>query len=214
MARAAAAALQVDHLMFGASNLDKGIGYLEQRTGVRATFGGQHPNRGTQNALLSLGSRQYLEIIAPDPAQAEVRGDRVDVLRSLAEPRLLTWAAGTTDIQSVERRVVAAGYESGGIAPGSRKRPDAVLLEWRSFTAKGHDGDVVPFFIEWSSASAHPATDSPKGCALLELRLEHPTPDTVNRLLEAMGLEIRATRGTLPRLLARLRTPKGEVELA
>jgi hypothetical protein len=206
---------EVDHLMFGASDLDGGISHVEKLTGVRAVFGGQHPNRGTHNALLSLGPRQYLEIIAPDPAQAQlpVTEPRVPLLKSLARPRLLTWSAGTRNIEAVEKGLVSAGFKSSGIVPGSRKRPDGRMLQWKSLAALEQGDDVVPFFVEWAKDSAHPAGDSPKGCDLVELRLEHPDPEKVNRVLQAMGLQIRAARGPEPRLRARIRSPKGEVEL-
>ena len=84
----------VDHLLLGVSDLDRGIAWVEQRTGVRAAVGGTHPGAGTRNALLSLGARHYLEIIAPDPAQSAYNFN-IDV-RGFAEPRLVNWAATTT----------------------------------------------------------------------------------------------------------------------
>jgi hypothetical protein len=87
----------LDHFILGCDDLDRGIDFVEQRTGVRAAFGGVHPGRGTRNALLSLGARKYLEIMAPDPAQQVT--PQIPRLRELKEPRLVGWAAHPGDLE-------------------------------------------------------------------------------------------------------------------
>ena len=88
----------LDHILLGCNQLESGVDFVEQRTGVRAAFGGVHPGRGTQNALLSLADRHYLEIIAPDPAQTGVTNPLAPFLHSLSEPRLVGWAAHPGDL--------------------------------------------------------------------------------------------------------------------
>lgn len=39
----------VDHLLLGTRDLDAGIDWVAQRTGVTAVIGGSHPGRGTHN---------------------------------------------------------------------------------------------------------------------------------------------------------------------
>jgi hypothetical protein len=107
-----------DHILLGAPDLDVGIRWVEERTGVRAKFGGNHPGAGTRNALLSLGMGHYLEIIAPDPAQANAPDVRK--LRELSTPSIIEWALNTEDIAAAKNMVEAAGIKTVGPQPGSR----------------------------------------------------------------------------------------------
>lgn len=209
------AASAADHLLFGIADLDKGIAWVERATGVKAVIGGSHPGVGTRNALVALGDRRYLEIIAPDPAQTTY-ASQFDV-RKLAEPRLITWAAATTDIAALAAKARDAGQQTFGPRDGSRARPDGKLLKWRSLGVQsklGVDGvEPIPFFIEWAADSVHPSQDSPQGCRLLSMELEHPDPAAVRKMLGNLGIAIEVKQAASGRLKAMLDTPKGKVTL-
>ena len=210
------AARALDHLLLGIGDLDQGIAWVEKTTGVKAAVGGTHPGMGTRNALLSLGGRRYLEIIAPDPAQKEFRFS-IDV-RKLSEPRVITWAAGTTDIEALAKRARAAGLEVFGPREGSRARPDGRMLAWKTLGIQntlGADGvEPIPFFIEWAAGSVHPSQDSPAGCELQELAIAHPQPDAVAGMLEKLGVRSDVKKADRARLTAQIQTPKGKAGLS
>ena len=204
----------VDHLLLGVADLDVGIAWVEKLTGVRAVPGGSRPGRGTRNALLSLGRHRYLEIIAPDPAQATFNYD--PDLRTFREPHLITWAAATTDIQAVAAAARTANQQVFGPNDGSRARPDGRMLRWRALGLRSDlaAGGVnpIPFFIEWAPDSVHPSTDSPTGCDLQALEITHPKPADVADTLMHVGVRGTVAAGAA-QLKATLQCPRGTVEL-
>ncbi len=205
----------VDHLLFGTADLDKGIALIEKLTGVKAVIGGSHPGVGTRNALLALGGKRYLEIIGPDPAQTTFTS-RQDV-RKLTEPRLITWAAATSDIDALAKRLTEGGKQVFGPRDGSRARPDGKVLKWRSM-AINHEFtagvfDPIPFLIQWAVDSVHPSQDSPSGCTLLSLAIEAPKASALSDELRRLGIDAVVKEAQTPRLIATLKTPKGTVTL-
>jgi hypothetical protein len=204
----------LDHVLLGSKDLDYGIAWLEKRSGVHAMVGGVHPGRGTRNALLALGERRYLEIIAPDPAQAGTHNPMVDGLHNMDQPRLIGWAAHTTDLNELMRRVAAAGIAMEEPRDGSRARPDGKLLRWRSFALKQDFGGLLPFFIEWNADSAHPSQDAPGGCSLQSFSVESPTAAAVTETAHKLGLDVKVKPGTSPVLRAHIVGKTGAFELS
>lgn len=202
----------LDHVLLGCNDLDRGIAFVEEHTRVRAAFGGVHPGRGTQNALLSLGERRYLEIIAPDPKQAGV--EQYSVITKLAEPRLIGWAAHRDDLELFAEQLRKQGIAFEGPQAGSRQRPDGKVLRWRALRLKDDHGGLLPFFIEWSKDSVHPSVDAPKGCTLT--RFEASAPETKGLLDAVSRLELDLHVQTLdhPSLLGSISGPKGQFSIS
>ena len=204
---------QVDHLVYGTPDLALGIDAAEKLFGVRATPGGQHPGQGTRNALVALGPATYLEIIGPDPDQPKPAGPRRFGIDGLKAPHLLTWVAKGKSLDAFAAGVKAHGVDLGAVIPGSRKRPDGLVLSWTYTDPRVVLADrLVPYLIDWG-ASPHPSATAAKGVTLLGLRAEHPDADRVQAMLKQLGLDLVVTRGPKPSLIATFDSPKGRVEL-
>jgi hypothetical protein len=204
----------LDHILLGSHDLETGIVFVQKHTGVRAAFGGVHPGRGTQNALVSLGDRRYLEIIAPDPAQPDVKNPLAPGLRSLKEPRLVGWAAHPGNLSAFAERLRGAGIAFQGPTPGSRKRPDGRLLQWQTLGLADDDGGLLPFFIEWAAESPHPSTGTPKGCSVVSFAAETPEPAKLAAKLKVLNMNLPVRKSDRARLLAVIAGPSGKLELS
>ncbi len=206
----------LDHILLGCSDLDQGIAFVEQHTGVGPAVGGVHPGRGTRNALLSLGKMHYLEIIAPDPAQASMAADPSSMLyklRHLDKPRIVTWAAHTTDMEGLAEKLRQAGVAFSGPTPGSRKRPDGRMLNWQTLNLKNDRDGLLPFFIQWGSGTVHPSIDSPAGCTLRSFEASGPNPAGLTSLFQQLGIEVQVGKAANPGLRAQIKGLRGHLEM-
>lgn len=203
----------VDHLVYATPELQVGIDQIERVLGVRATPGGQHPGRGTRNALLSLGPGTYLEIIGPDPEQPDPAQPRPFGIDDLNEPRLVTWAAKGTNLERRASDAERGGVKLGEVISGSRRRADGVVLSWRYTDPRTVvAGGMVPFLIDWGR-TPHPASTAAPGASLIGLRAEYPEPEPLRKVLRNLGLDLLVQPGPRATLIATVSSPRGRVEL-
>jgi len=207
----------LDHLVVGARELGEGCDFVEAALGVRPLPGGKHAAMGTHNALLRLGARVFLEVMAIDPEGARPARPRwfdLDEPRmraALAEgPQLIHWVARTADIDAA---CAQAKIDPGTVHPMARGD-----FRWRiTIPDDGHrpGAGLIPTLIQWADA-AHPADRLPEtGVRVVALAGEHPDPAPIRAGLAALGLSetLKVTYERHARLAAMLRTPRGLVTL-
>jgi hypothetical protein len=197
----------VDHLIYAAPDLAAAVADLEERLGVRAQVGGRHIGLGTHNALLALGPRTYLEIIAADPGQPEPVMQRPFGIGSLDRGMLVGWALACEDIDRAVAEARSHGYDPGEVSHGQRVGPAGTVLRWRAAGSSPAD-TLVPFLICWGQTE-HPARSAPHGLSLESLQIKHPYPRSITPALTALGADIEVTQATAPALVAHLTGPAG-----
>ena len=142
---------RIDHVMICVPDLTQGIAQYV-RMGFNMQAGGEHPGKGTHNAV-ALNNEDYIELLAVrDPAQYAASG------------KAGTWNTGLTDfiaagggiryivLQSDDLTAdVAAmrsrGVDVGDVTDGSRCTPSGQMLQWKS-AVLGPENPLPIFFIQ------------------------------------------------------------------
>jgi hypothetical protein len=192
-------------------DLQSGIDEFETMTAVRAEAGGRHPRLGTHNALIHIGNRSYLEIVAPDPEQDGGSWSRT--LRELTEPSLLHWVIARQNLIDYTDGLTGLIGGQNEVTGIDRQHPILGLLGWELLTLPKHEfGCLVPFLIDWGD-STHPTELLEHRCTLRNIRIT--TPDLPDMLKIGSWLELTADfeEADEPRLEFVIDTPNGEVTL-
>ena len=219
----------VDHLVVLAPSLAEGVAWCEATLGVVPGPGGEHPLMGTHNRLIPVNTaafpRAYLEIIAinreavPQRAAGAKRWFDLDDETLQARlrtqgPQLAHWVAEVPDLPQALATLSAQGIDRGQVVAASRPTPQG-LLRWQiSVRDDGQRllGGCLPTLIQWGDT--HPTQAmADQGVALESLALAHPQAGALRQALDAVGLGDIPVHTGPARLQARLRTPRGPVDL-
>jgi hypothetical protein len=210
-------ALELDHLVVAATDLDSGQAWLTERLGATLAPGGQHTGVGTHNRLLQLGNRVYLELIASDPSQAEPSRPRPFLLddpglkaRLAIAPQLVHWVVRSNDLQA---DVAAATYQPGTIVNMTRG-----TLTWRLTVPRGGrpaGEGMLPSMIQWDLPDdQHPTARLPDvGVALAGLSIRAPQAVLTCLPKVSAPVTIDSVESATSTLVATFNCPRGRVSL-
>ena len=228
---------QIDHLVVVAATLSQGVQWCEDTLGITPGPGGEHEKQGTYNRLFKIATPRYplayFEIIAINPhADPALRSknarwfdmDDPVLQKSVAkQPKLLHFAAGTSDIKAARQAWFDQGIDRGTVIHANRRTAKG-LLHWQ-FTLRP-DGQrlfqgCLPSLIQWGKPGEadpqrmHPRNTLPRSKVSLErLSISHPTAAKLKAAYAAVGLtEVSVSQGEA-NIEAVLHTPKGLVTLS
>lgn len=207
--------VELDHIAIVAPDLATGIAWVRETLGLEPLPGGAHPQMGTHNCLLRLGTYLFLEVIAADPAMGKPSphrrwfglDDPAQVRRDWRDGRRLrAWVARCTGLEAA---IGTRGPTFGApmqVSRGERHwmfsvRADGVLPA---------DG-ALPHLIDWGEAGPPAPAMPDMNCKLHALVIETPEPAFVTATLDALEMPVKqhVRAGKTVRLLAAIETPFG-----
>ncbi|SER77870.1 Glyoxalase-like domain-containing protein [Propionibacterium cyclohexanicum] len=218
------AVLPVDHIVFLVPHIDDYVEEFARVTGVTPLFGGAHAKMGTKNFLVRLDfgndNPSYLELLGLDDAQQGIRAE--DTVFGVGKygpdpyPHLFTWAIHPGDLGAVTGAATRRGVQVGDVREWSRESPEGELLEWRvAFNSELPFGGLQPFLIDWGN-TPHPSFNTAlETLSVVELRLEHPSPEQLSQALSGLGLQVipPISFGLVPTIFLTVDTPRGQISL-
>jgi Glyoxalase-like domain len=209
----------LDHIVWACDDLGRGSERIERLTGMTPHFGGVHANGRTQNALLALGERCYLEVLAPVGRERADDDEWTRGARSAGEGRVLTYCLRSPR-PLVELAAIAAarGWSRAQVQSNGRTRPDGVQLRWRWLAPVAVPfGAAFPFFIDWMD-SPHPAeppaaATGGAGLRLHQFSVGHPQARELARAIAEFGCIVETHDAPITAFRVQLDSPRGRVWL-
>jgi hypothetical protein len=209
----------LDHIIWACDNLERGSRRFEALTGVSPRYGGMHASGLTHNALVALGPRCYLEILAPAKPQAPGDDDWCRLARASHEPHTMTYCMRSSrPLTELAASAEGLGAENGKVLSNGRTTPEGVHLSWQWLRPTiDRFGLAFPFFIDWLD-SPHPADSLAKvqtqgGVHLRDFSVGHPQAAELRQTLAQLGVSIDTYAAPAIEFRVRLTTPRGVVSL-
>ncbi|WP_085505057.1 VOC family protein [Thalassobacillus devorans] len=145
--------LAFDHLVIAADQPEEEQNHFEEKYGIRGFRGGRHETWGTYNYLAHLKNHSYLEWIGIEDKETARKSDNPLIKQlvhslSVNQKGPIQFALRTNDMDQFLDYWDKEGIPYKGPFPGSRKKTDGTLLQWRMLfpDIQSHS---LPFLIEW-----------------------------------------------------------------
>ena len=206
---------ELDHIVWAVPDLDESMDIFYQKTGITPQFGGYHDSQGTKNALVRLGPKSYLELLAPDH-KSSISKNRWMGIDLLTVPRITRIAFSTTYIKEKASILNAYNPNLGLITDGHRKTPSGMTINWK-MTVPYHSTliDLAPFFIDWSRSSMHPCqslTEQPIEIKRIKMTSQHA--QNLQKLYSDLDIKGDHIHTGAEEIMIELSTPKGIVTIS
>jgi hypothetical protein len=206
----------LDHIIWACDDLERGSRRFEALTGVTPHYGGMHASGLTHNALVRLGPRCYLEVLAPTGPPSAKDDAWSRLARTGGEPRVLTYCLRSArPLSELSQLAEQSGASKSQVLNNGRVTPDGVKLNWQ-WVAPTFErfGLAFPFFIDWLN-SPHPAAmaQTPGNIQLQHFAVGHPLADELQRNLSRLGAPIETYTAAANEFRVELDTPRGTVSL-
>jgi hypothetical protein len=209
----------LDHIIWACDDLERGSRRFEALTGVSPRYGGVHASGLTHNALVAVGPRCYLEILAPTGPETPGEDDWCRLARAAHEPRILTYCVRSSrPLSELAPIAEGLGAKKAGVLSNGRTTPEGVRLNWQWLGPTiDRFGLAFPFFIDWLD-SPHPADSAAAAQNRGEIRLQdfavgHPDAAELQLILSKLGVSIDTYAAARVEFRVRLQTPLGAVSL-
>ena len=209
----------LDHVIWACADLESGARRFEALTGIRPRYGGVHASGLTHNALVGLGGRCYLEVLAPVGPAGPNDDEWCRLARGAHEPRLMTYCLRSArPLSQLASAAAGFGWKNAVVASNGRTTPEGIRLHWQWLApVVERFGLAFPFFIDWLD-SPHPGESlgsaQPEAEILLQhFAVGHPEAADLQRTLGEIGSTIDTYSSVDVQFRLQLKTPRGTVSL-
>ncbi|WP_010177593.1 VOC family protein [Aquimarina agarilytica] len=205
----------LDHIVYSVLDLDIAIQFFKEKIGVSPIFGGYHKNQGTKNALINLDNGCYLELLAVDTENTNIKSPRWMGVDVLTKNQITRFALKSTNLKKDSHLLKEYHDAMGIINNGQRKTPKNDMLKWKlTLPLATPEVEIVPFTVDWSNSEIHPSEFLPNmNCKLVKLYGTHPNVKKFDPLFEKLNFSIPIEKSEQISLKMVIDTPNGLVTL-
>ena len=205
---------QIDHIVYTVPDLTAAIDWFEAISGIRPVFGGYHTTQGTKNAIINLGNKRYLELLAADNDNLSIKHPRWMGVDFLEQPQITRWSLKSANLPKDSLLVKNYQSEMGIIQGGQRKTTAGNTLTWEMIMPLATpEVEIMPFMTDWQNSAIHPTDALPEQCQLIDLKFTHPTPNLLMNTFQKLLVDSIIIKDPKMSIKARIQCPKGIIEI-